>query len=84
MNRPEEITKFKLALIEAGWEPAKSELATAWTFSKGECEIVFDTSSWLELYVGEHRLPDSDTPVPASGDIQTTIDRIEGLFRRYR
>ena len=76
------LNDFKRALVEAGWTPIGDSLETAWTFRSGAWEIVFDTSRWMELYINEHRVRNSDTEVPTSDSVQATVDRIARLFEQ--
>lgn len=66
--------RLKAALATAGWTPAE---ASDWEWTKGPRTVVFDTSSWLEVYVGGRRTDDVPMPIEP-GQEASTIARIEG------
>jgi len=62
-------------LISRGWKLS----SRPWTLEKGSWEIVFDTSSWLELST-PHTPRLFDIPVPKNGLETWTAKLIEHLF----
>jgi len=71
MNR-DEIAAFKAQLSGSGWVEAGS----SWEWVKGQWRVVFDTSSWLELYVGTSR--SHDVPIPSRSELAAwTVNHIE-------
>ncbi|TQV74232.1 hypothetical protein FKG94_16635 [Exilibacterium tricleocarpae] len=67
---------FEDALKENGWSEKKSKFS----FAKGNWNLVFDTSSWIE--VGTGTTPRVfDVPVPEKRLYQWTINLIEHLCK---
>ena len=67
---------FTQALKENGW----SEVEGKFTYLKGSWQLVFDTSSWVE--VGTTHTPRIfDVPVPKEGLEQWTLNLIEHLCK---
>ena len=67
---------FRSHMSECGWRPDDS----GWSWTKGSWEVVFDTSSWLDLFLDGK--PCCPVPVPAQQDLDGwTVKHIEYIFR---
>lgn len=66
--------KFTEALKKKGW----TEVQESVRYTKNDWEIVFDTSSWMEIGTKSNSRI-ADIFVPDSNDYEATIEKIEAL-----